>query len=306
MGLRETMADKSIEWLGATRHARAITRRVGVAEVVEVAASPLVISCSGDGPELRGVGPSGAARSPEPDRGADRRARLHLALHLEGRSFYRHDGADEEPHGDRAVILIDGAKPCVAAYPEGVRLIVWSLPRSLVEPYLPALPPAAALDGDAAEVVNAQATLLQHRAERLAPSFRRALLDQFGSLVGLAFACRGADALVARAGQAGRRRARVRNFLEARFRDPRLTATRAAHELGMSRRWLQAQFPAGSGFTAALAARRLEEAARLLRDPAAAHLTVTEIAFAVGFNDLSTFHRLFRRRFGASPGASRH
>jgi AraC-like DNA-binding protein len=47
--------------------------------------------------------------------------------------------------------------------------------------------------------------------------------------------------------------------------------------------------------------RRVEACVRLLRDPAAAPLTVTQIAFAAGFADLATFHRQFRRRVGVPP-----
>jgi len=34
--------------------------------------------------------------------------------------------------------------------------------------------------------------------------------------------------------------------------------------------------------------------------------TVCEIALAVGFGDISTFNREFRRRFGATPSTIRH
>jgi AraC-like DNA-binding protein len=43
---------------------------------------------------------------------------------------------------------------------------------------------------------------------------------------------------------------------------------------------------------------RLEEAGRLLQNP---QMSVTEVAYAVGFNDLSYFSRVFKRHFGVSP-----
>jgi AraC-like DNA-binding protein len=39
----------------------------------------------------------------------------------------------------------------------------------------------------------------------------------------------------------------------------------------------------------------------MLADPRYAGLTISGIAFAVGFGDLSTFNREFRRRFGLTP-----
>jgi AraC-like DNA-binding protein len=46
---------------------------------------------------------------------------------------------------------------------------------------------------------------------------------------------------------------------------------------------------------------RLARAYRLLGDPRCADHTVSAIAFAAGFGDLSYFNRSFRRTFGASP-----
>lgn len=43
---------------------------------------------------------------------------------------------------------------------------------------------------------------------------------------------------------------------------------------------------------------RLKEACRLLANPA---VTVTDVAYAVGFNDPSYFARIFKQRFGTSP-----
>jgi AraC-like DNA-binding protein len=46
---------------------------------------------------------------------------------------------------------------------------------------------------------------------------------------------------------------------------------------------------------------RLVHAHRTLKSPRFAGHTVSAIAFAAGFGDLSHFNRSFRRRFGASP-----
>ena len=45
---------------------------------------------------------------------------------------------------------------------------------------------------------------------------------------------------------------------------------------------------------------RLKEAARLLENPQA---RVTQVAYSVGFNDMSYFSRMFKRHFGVSPSA---
>jgi len=50
---------------------------------------------------------------------------------------------------------------------------------------------------------------------------------------------------------------------------------------------------------------RLRQAARLLTAPEAAHRSVTDIAFACGFNDVSHFGRMFAARMGMTPSGWR-
>ena len=46
---------------------------------------------------------------------------------------------------------------------------------------------------------------------------------------------------------------------------------------------------------------RLSRVHRMLTDPRYAELMISSIAYNVGFGDLSTFNREFRRHFGATP-----
>jgi AraC-like DNA-binding protein len=46
---------------------------------------------------------------------------------------------------------------------------------------------------------------------------------------------------------------------------------------------------------------RLARVHRMLADPQYDHFTIGAVAFEVGFNDLSTFNRAFRRHYGATP-----
>ena len=50
---------------------------------------------------------------------------------------------------------------------------------------------------------------------------------------------------------------------------------------------------------------RLARAHRMLSDPRRAGSTVSTIALAAGFGDLSYFNRSFRRRYGAAPSELR-
>ncbi len=97
-------------------------------------------------------------------------------------------------------------------------------------------------------------------------------------------------------------RARIRRFVEARLFDPELSPAGVAAALGLSPRYLRLLLAGdGESLTAYLLRRRLEECARQLRDPNLAGRSVTEVAFACGFNDASHFSRAFKARFGRSP-----
>ncbi|TVR95428.1 MAG: helix-turn-helix domain-containing protein [Rhodospirillales bacterium] len=50
---------------------------------------------------------------------------------------------------------------------------------------------------------------------------------------------------------------------------------------------------------------RLRDSLERLRDPDFAEVSVAEIAYQCGFNDLSTFYRRFRSQFGMTPVAAR-
>jgi AraC-like DNA-binding protein len=108
----------------------------------------------------------------------------------------------------------------------------------------------------------------------------------------------------------GVRAARVRAILAEvarRFSDPDFDLDNVAVALGLSRRYVQKLLDEGTGksFTEHLAQRRLERAFAMLTEPHHLHLAIIDIAFAVGFGDVSHFNRMFRRRFGETPSGVR-
>jgi AraC-like DNA-binding protein len=99
---------------------------------------------------------------------------------------------------------------------------------------------------------------------------------------------------------ASARQARILQEIDRSFADPALGAAEAAARLGIAVRTLHlALEPTGLTFTEHLARRRLAEARTLLASGPAR--TVADVAFACGFNELSTFYRAFRRVYGAAP-----
>jgi len=101
----------------------------------------------------------------------------------------------------------------------------------------------------------------------------------------------------------GDRRATLRRELfaavDAELCDPDLDTHRIAQRLGVSARYVQILFAEMATTPSAfIRGRRLELAARRLA--AAGSATITDVAYAVGFNDLSSFCRAFRQRFDVS------
>jgi AraC-like DNA-binding protein len=98
-----------------------------------------------------------------------------------------------------------------------------------------------------------------------------------------------------------RRRQEILAHVDRHLLEANLTARRIAADLGTSARSVQMIF-AGMGTTpsAYIQSRRLDHAAARLTQ-SRCNAPVTEIAFDSGFNDLSTFCRLFRRKFGVAP-----
>jgi AraC-like DNA-binding protein len=71
---------------------------------------------------------------------------------------------------------------------------------------------------------------------------------------------------------------------------------------GVSPRYVQMLFESeGLTFSQFMLDQRLTRAHRMLTDPRFAGRTITAIADAAGFGDLSHFNRSFRRRYGESP-----
>ena len=75
---------------------------------------------------------------------------------------------------------------------------------------------------------------------------------------------------------------------------------------GVTPRYVRMLFESeGTSFTEFIREERLKRARHMLLSPRFEHRLISDIAYEVGFNDLSYFNRRFRRRFGASPGEVR-
>lgn len=98
----------------------------------------------------------------------------------------------------------------------------------------------------------------------------------------------------------------IKSDIEAHLDDQALNASRIALRHGISTRYLQKLFEGeGETFSEFVLQRRLDRAMRHLQSPDERKRSISEIAFEVGFGDLSYFNRTFRRRFDTSPRLAR-
>ncbi|WEX08656.1 helix-turn-helix domain-containing protein [Chelativorans sp. AA-79] len=283
--------NKTIELLCGRPEALNIqARTIADAVLAEIAAPPVTVT------------QNGSARG-DPHR-------FHLVVLLEGHGTYRW-AAGERTQSAGDIVLIDTTEPSQVVSPVSSRLLRWSLPESLAAPFLPfhdrcdailRLPAGGGMTG----VLMRNACELAREAEGLDRTLQHGLLSHICGLLGLAMEVETRPHRARQGNYRAFQRQRVLAYIEAHLDDPRLTAGRAARDLGMSPRWLHALFEEmAAGFCDFVAGRRLEKGRTLLEDPASEHLSIAEIAFLCGFNDLSTFYRRFGERYSMTPGEVR-
>ncbi|MCK9915800.1 AraC family transcriptional regulator [Microbacteriaceae bacterium K1510] len=98
----------------------------------------------------------------------------------------------------------------------------------------------------------------------------------------------------------------VRQEIDRSFMQPGFSLTSLARRIGVSPRYIQLLLTeAETSFTDEVTRRRLDRAHEMFTSPRFAHLNVMDVAHECGFSTVSHFHRIFRRRFHATPGEIR-
>jgi AraC family transcriptional regulator, positive regulator of tynA and feaB len=228
-----------------------------------------------------------------------------LSLQLSGVSRMQQCGvACELLPGD--IGIVDGSRPFNVSFPQAVGRIVAVIPASMLRGRAPWLHDRLGLIARAGPLHNVLRTYIEHLAGADCKSDREAelLADNLCNLVAL---------LTARgAGEQKRSQERMADlermftFLRRHVGDPDLSPQFLAHHMGISIRTVHKRFEAeNTTFRQWLIEERLDASRRALGDPRRNGLTVGQIAYSLGFNDLSHFTKRFRTRFGVSPGRFR-
>jgi AraC-like DNA-binding protein len=214
-------------------------------------------------------------------------------------------------YGD-AFVAIRGAKGFRVARPKTVRFFGLRFPFASLSPLVPDL------DRSELRVLprsTAALNLLRKYLELIAQESALATWELQRAAVGHVYDL-AAVALGTRADRAELARSRgvraalleiIKADIIAHLEEGNLTVAAIAGRRGMTVRYLQKLFEAdGASFSEFVITKRLAKAYRMLKNPLYARHAIGNIAYDVGFNDLSYFNRAFRRRYGLTPSEIRH
>jgi AraC family transcriptional regulator, positive regulator of tynA and feaB len=225
-------------------------------------------------------------------------------VHLDGDASVRNGGSEKALRtGD--VFLLDTMHEFALGLERPFRQLVVKLPKELIEARIarPDLLAGSVLpyDNPLTRMLVGYLAVGLETAERISPTaramFAQHLLDLFSEAV---------SEVEATETLSKARRAALfafaRRLISLKFNSPDLRPEQIARALGISTRTLHRVFAEhGETVMKAIMAERVDRAAKLLAAPEARDRTVTDIAFACGFNDVSHFGRVFEARVSSTP-----
>jgi AraC family transcriptional regulator, positive regulator of tynA and feaB len=223
-----------------------------------------------------------------------------ISLQRRGRSLIAQDD-DAFALDAGGIAIVDGQKPFRVAFPDPVSRVLAVVPKKTLDRSAPWLrrAPFRRIAADAAFAALARDHLLQLATSELHEAEAHLLTDNLCNLLALATA-RGVptDAL-----RPDLQLQALLAFCRRHLGNPELSPPMAAARLGVSVRTVHLRFARlGQSFGRWLLENRLEAGSAALRDPRQRASGIAEIAYRNGFNDLSHFNKVFRARFGMTPG----
>lgn len=231
---------------------------------------------------------------------------LNIQLQHRGRTI-NHTGGRTATMDEGDFVLYDPSKPLWLSFEEPTQSIVVQLPLAMVEERMPHLRdqvgiPVSGKGGPGALFSN----FLRQAWEELERDtdgaenhdWAESMGEAIWPLLDMAYASRRPRAIANRREE---RRRTLFEIVESDLTDPELDVHHLAARMSVSPRYVQMLFAELSTTPRAfIQERRLDLAARRLAREGL-DITVTDVAYDVGFNDLSSFCRAFRRRFETSP-----
>jgi AraC-like DNA-binding protein len=205
-------------------------------------------------------------------------------------------------------VLVTGAEPGYVTMSSSGHSLSLCVPARAVAAAGPVFCRRIPADNAALRLLMRYTDILDDTDSFAVPELRRQITNHIHDLIALTVGATGdvAEAAKARGGQAARLRA-VLAGIEQHLTNPVLSAVWLGVRLGLSERYVHHLLAgAGLSFSETVRNKRVERARRMLEQPSAEARRIIDIAYAVGFNDLSSFNRVFRRRFGCTPSEVLH
>ncbi|CAB3741046.1 HTH-type transcriptional activator RhaS [Paraburkholderia sediminicola] len=196
--------------------------------------------------------------------------------------------------------IIDGRRPMRVVFPHEVRRIIAKLPARTLEDRIPSLLGGHCMaftpSGPFAKILKEYFDELSRGPTPLLSSEMELLVANIANLLKITA---GQESIAACESKEFRRQAMLR-FIRQNACDPHLSVESVASHLNVSRRLVQQTLrEIETSFTSFITEERLQSAASKLEH--APDLPVSRVAYACGFNDVSHFNHLFKRRFGVPP-----
>jgi AraC-like DNA-binding protein len=239
------------------------------------------------------------------------RSRTHIARSSEDNYLVslQQSGQSQISQDDEAfpldpgeIALLDGQRPFRVAFPAEVQRVLAVVPRKILDaraPWLRKTPARkVAASSPYADLTRRHLIQLAARDRGLGESEASLLTDNLCNLLALATA---PDPAIERP-QPQVQLETLLAFCRRNLCDAELSPQKVATHCRISVRTVHLRFERiGQTFSRWLLENRLEACQKALRDPHQIILSISEIAYRWGFNDLSHFNKTFRSRYGSTP-----
>ncbi len=237
---------------------------------------------------------------------------VFLAFNLAGISVVAQGSNEVVVRDGDAFIAIRGAKGFSVARPKSVRFIGLRFPLTALSPLVPDLRHSEVRvlprGTSALKLLRRYLGLIAQESALTASELQQAAVAHIYDLAAVALgpAADGVD-LARKRGVRAARLETIKAEIIAHLDEGNLSAAMVADNQQMSLRYLQKLFESdGTSFSEFVLDQRLAKAYRMLTNRLHFHRAISNVAYDVGFNDLSYFNRAFRRRYGFTPSEARH
>lgn len=209
------------------------------------------------------------------------------------------------------VVMTANGEPATFTGHTATRVVNLRLSRDVLAPYMAdadrILARPLLRDGPALRFLKSYASCLNDERALATPQLRHSVATHMHELAALAIGAEeDAEQLAVRGGVRAARLSAIKADIVANSSDPGLNTAAVAARHGITERYVRRLFgDEHTSFSEFVLGIRLARAQRLLADAAHPERTISAIAFACGFGDLSYFNRTFRRQFGLTPSDMR-